>query len=217
MTLVVRRRIPVVRFVIFTGGRTGSTLLSTLLDSHPDIHCEGEILKGRVMHPLSYIKNKSELSPSSVYGFKLLSYQLRDVQNSITDKKAFLQHLAEEGFEIIYLEREDKKRQAISLAYAMYTDYWHDTGNSRRKKPVVLIPEEMLTRLEAEIQKLAEFEKEVLSGIKHLHITYESDLDEEHQREQTLKKIFKMLGVPYHLAHSPNRRVLTHHGQQVLY
>lgn len=204
---------PAVKFVIFTGGRTGSTLLRTLLNSHPDITCEGELLKGRMLNPLRFIKSRSETCPSDVYGFKLLSYQLRDVQNTITDKQAFLKQLEEQGFKFIYLERRDKKRQAMSVAHAMLTDYWHDTGDDSHKKPRVVISEEQLSVLEAEIQKLTAFEKEVLTGIGHLHLTYESDLAEEQQRENTMRKIFKLLEVPYHATHSPNRKVLTRQGQ----
>lgn len=32
------------KFVIFAQGRSGSTLLTSTLDSHPDIHCDDEIL-----------------------------------------------------------------------------------------------------------------------------------------------------------------------------
>ncbi len=32
------------KFIIFGQGRSGSTLLKQLLDSHPEITCEGELL-----------------------------------------------------------------------------------------------------------------------------------------------------------------------------
>ena len=35
-----------IRFVLFGQGRTGSKLLVELLHSHPDIHCDGEVLNG---------------------------------------------------------------------------------------------------------------------------------------------------------------------------
>ncbi|GAB4250755.1 MAG: hypothetical protein Kow0027_14320 [Saprospiraceae bacterium] len=205
----VPKKKPSCRFLIFTGGRTGSTLLRTLLNSHPDIHCEGEILKGRMLDPLRFVNSKSNQSRGRVYGFKLLSYQLRDVQHAIKDKKAFLKSLADEGFKIIYLERRDKKRQALSVAYAMHTDYWHDTGSGNSNKPKAAISEAQLTQLEDEIRKLTDFEKEILEGLDYRHLIYEEDLLKEDLREATLKALFKQFGVPYRATYSPNKKVLT--------
>ena len=75
------------KFVLFGGGRNGSTLLVSLLNSHPDIYCDGEILVGKLRSPFKHIKRRMQSSPKSIYGFKLLSYQLKEIQNSIDDKK----------------------------------------------------------------------------------------------------------------------------------
>ncbi|RMD99181.1 MAG: hypothetical protein D6816_15270 [Bacteroidetes bacterium] len=124
-------------------------------------------------------------------------------------KKAFLKSLADEGYKIIYLERRDKKRQALSVAYAMHTDYWHDTGSGNSNKPQVAISEAQLTQLENEIRKLTDFEKEILEGLDYRHLIYEEDLLKEDLREATLKALFKLFGVPYRATYSPNKKVLT--------
>ncbi len=209
----VRKNPPETKFVIFTGGRTGSSLLRSLLNSHPEIHCEGEILKGRMWAPLQFIKKRSLQSRARVYGFKLLSYQLRDVQSSIKNKREFLKALADDGYKIIYLERKDKHRQSLSVAHAMHTDYWHDTGGNNQKKPEAVLPSDLIAALKKEIERLTAFEKDLLEGLDYLPIQYERDLSDEGRREQAMASIFKLLQVPYEKTHSPYQKVLSsdHH------
>lgn len=75
-------------FVVFGMGRSGSTLLASLLNAHPSIHCDGEILSPVYWHrrrrplrlpmlryPLFYIRYRQLVAQyrhgASVYGFKL--------------------------------------------------------------------------------------------------------------------------------------------------
>ena len=49
------------RFVIFAQGRTGSTLLTSSLDSHPEIRCADEILGRPRGDPKAYVENRARL------------------------------------------------------------------------------------------------------------------------------------------------------------
>lgn len=99
-------QLPEKKFVIFGRGRSGSTLLVELLDSHPQIHCDNEILHDRVLFPRLYIDSCASRYQSQVYGFKFLSYQIKDVQR-ISQPKKFLLQLYQSGYKIIYLRREN--------------------------------------------------------------------------------------------------------------
>lgn len=48
---------PSVRFVIFAQGRTGSTLLTSTLDTHPQVACHDEILQLTLAMPLRLVEN----------------------------------------------------------------------------------------------------------------------------------------------------------------
>ncbi|MEM9980263.1 MAG: hypothetical protein AAF808_21770, partial [Cyanobacteria bacterium P01_D01_bin.2] len=71
------------RFIIFGRGRSGSTALVSLLNCLPKVYCDGEILEQRVLWPQSYVKAKAHTvqACATVYGCKILSYQLRDIQH----------------------------------------------------------------------------------------------------------------------------------------
>ncbi len=81
------------RFVIYGQWRTGSTLLASLLDSHPQVRCYGELFhlqqwQGRLhsriqglafRHPLAYLMTRMFLARRPVVGFKLASRRNRDL------------------------------------------------------------------------------------------------------------------------------------------
>ena len=56
--LLTSSRKPPTKFVIFGRGRSGSTLLVSLLNSNPDIHCDGEILSRKKLFPEKVIHSK---------------------------------------------------------------------------------------------------------------------------------------------------------------
>ena len=57
-------------------GRSGSTLLVSLLDSHSQIFCDNEIYHRKVFAPWKYLRLRSRMGGKPVYGFKLLTYHL---------------------------------------------------------------------------------------------------------------------------------------------
>ncbi|HBE17486.1 MAG TPA: hypothetical protein DEG17_03890 [Cyanobacteria bacterium UBA11149] len=61
------KNIPSNKFVIFGQGRTGSTLLYSLLNSHPQIHCDEEILEDRVFFPVQYVKGRCCKAKKKMY------------------------------------------------------------------------------------------------------------------------------------------------------
>src|SRR4030095_16137361 len=70
---------PQKKFVIYTRGRTGSTVLTDLINSHPDIFCDAEIFNfiycnTKVLFPRAYIKScskRASIYKKKVYGFKV--------------------------------------------------------------------------------------------------------------------------------------------------
>jgi len=63
------------KFVIFTTQRTGSTLLSTLLDSHPNVRCHSEVLMRKAHSADSYWKyNQNNKLKKSLHSLFTSSY-----------------------------------------------------------------------------------------------------------------------------------------------
>ncbi|MEM9885576.1 MAG: hypothetical protein AAF849_06755 [Bacteroidota bacterium] len=185
------------KFVIFTSGRSGSTLLVDLLNSSPDLQCDDELLKRRVAFPISLVRSFAQQSKKEVYGFKLLSYQLLNVQTGIKDKRAFLDRLTqEEGYRLIHLNRDNKAKQALSIIYAFYRGQWHNQEGSKQKKAkrFELNPQIYLYFLE-ELKILEAFEQEMMRNREHLALTYEEDLREPAQYAQSMQRIAKYLDI----------------------
>jgi LPS sulfotransferase NodH len=130
-----------------------------------------------------------------VYGFKLLSYQLRNIQNRIPDERAFLKQLTEEGFRILYLQRKNIANQALSLIYAMSRNKWHAKDKAEQEDRKITIQPETLQYYKEELEKLRKYEAQLLSGLPCLEIHYEDDLENPEQQQETMGRVFAYIGV----------------------
>lgn len=190
-----RFREPKIKFIIFCQGRTGSTLLVDLLNSHPEIECDSEILIHRALFPHRLIKGFSTVSPHKVYGFKLKIYQLKRKQK-IRDIKGFMQKLHQDRWKIIYLERGNLFRQALSNFYASFRDEFHlrKSDGSHTFVKMHIDCDQLIDSIKKRKQYLVA-ERKVLSEIPHLRINYERDLLRTDCHPRTLNKLFDFLGV----------------------
>lgn len=195
------------KFVLFGRGRTGSTLLTDLLNSSNEVDCDKEIFNRPVRSPQSFLVSRENLFSKPVYGFKLLSYQLRNYLNP-SDPNAFMRFLSEElGYKIIFLRRDNLLRQTLSKHYAEHRNAWHDKGNSaHRPKMKVHVPTLMNHLQEGRI--LDCYEEDALEGLDYLTITYEEDLKTVEAQEETIHRVCEYLGIE-HFEPSTSLRKIT--------
>lgn len=188
---------PHTKFVIFGRGRSGSTLLVKLLDSAPNVHCDDEILNRKVTAPLNYILRRSKLGNHSIYGFKLLTYQLRQHTKEKTDQacKIFLKKLIDHDFKIIYLMRNNIMRQSLSNLYARHRMVWHEAANNQQEKTKITVNIKELNKWMTGSTKALNLENEWLEGLPYLKLEYENDLSTEDQQKKTIHKISEYLGI----------------------
>lgn len=194
-TGTIRSRRHDVFFVIFGRGRSGSTLLVDLLNRVPDVYCDGELLHDRVLAPCLYVRCRESLAPGKAYGFKLLSYQLRDVQR-ISDGAAFIRELHNSGYRIIYLKRRNPLRQALSGLYARHRGQWN------QRTPLAAAGETRMTVDVGELyrwlldgEQLTRYEESVLSGLDLLDLAYERDLQSPENHQRTIDRVTQYLGI----------------------
>jgi LPS sulfotransferase NodH len=199
LALFKKTKEPDSKFIIFSKGRTGSNLLRTLLNSHPEIVCEGDIflrLYVRILSLKLYIKGRIAKNPTNVYGFQL---KLTQLERQKIDAKQFLSYLHENGWKIIYLSRKNLFRRIISAKVANSRHQWlyHDSKSGSDYSTsfkIHLDGEKLLTSLEkAEISELKD--KALLEQLPYLEIFYEDDLLKAEQHQKTADKIFDFLGV----------------------
>ena len=186
------------KFVIFGQGRTGSFLVRTLLNCHPQIVCQGEIFSRyylKVFMPKFFLQGITKSFSDKVYGFDLQPNHLTFHQ---IKGKLFLSYLHDNGWKIIYLKRKNLFHQKISAIIAIQQNKWHywknDTKISNFTK-IYLDSNEIIKELE---NKRLDYikEQEMLESLPYLEITYEDDLSTVAQHQATANKIFTYLNLP---------------------
>jgi LPS sulfotransferase NodH len=188
------------RFVVYCRGRDGSTLLVDLLNQLPEVHCDGEILHARVMAPRLYVRGCESLAPDQAYGFKLLSHHLTHTQR-VSSPAAFLRHLDSSGYRIIHLSRRNMLRQVLSSLYVRHRGGY--AGGYQHHRSADGAPE--VTRMTVDVEELgywlrenerrARNEEATLSGLRHLDLVYERDLQQAEDQQGTVDRVAEYLGV----------------------
>jgi LPS sulfotransferase NodH len=189
-----------IRFIVYGQGRSGTSLLLDLLRSHPDIHCDSEILSrrssGRLLSPARYIRAKAFIPPGRAYGCKVKIYELTE-QQGLSDPNAFLRGLADDGWKVIHLTRTNLFRKAVSLVLAKergrFTER-RDQGEDIALGRWTLDPDEVVTAMR-ERHRYDLLEAEALDGVPHLSFTYEEDLLRTERHDPTCARIFEHLGL----------------------
>lgn len=183
-------------FYIFGQGRTGSTLLVRMLDSHQDIHCEDELLFHRRLFPLLYVKGKLGACAEPVCGFHVKCYQITQ-QQGYKDARYFVERLQREGWKMVFLRRRDVVRHAISPILAKARNLWHtgvDTKARGDPPSVVLKPEQVVGAIRMR-EDYGKIEEAIVRDFDHFPIVYEDHLQTDAQREEISKSLCHYLGV----------------------
>jgi LPS sulfotransferase NodH len=194
------------RFLIVGRARSGTSLLTRLLNGHSQIHCDGEVLKLKVFAPQGLLDRLAAKSRAPAYGAKLLSYQMVQIQR-IRDPGGFLGDLAARGYVLIHLTRETFS-QTLSLMVAgtrrMYRPKAAPEPLAHRLR---LDPEDFARRLEWNDALLA-YETAAFSGLDHVAVRYEADLMDAARHGATLDRICAALGMPPEPVEATSRKML---------
>lgn len=194
------------RFVIFGAGRSGSTLLVSLLDSNPGLICAGELLRVRRVAPRSYIDHRARLAEADAWGFKLLAYHLTAIHGR--PPGPFLQSLHRDGFAIIHLTRRHLLAQALSNALARARSVWHLRGDTPSPTTPVHLDLDDVAHHLAAAERQERVDALALADLPHLHVEYERDLLPAERHRATVARIGEFLGVPLDRADTTLRKVV---------
>jgi LPS sulfotransferase NodH len=205
-----QKQAPRRKFVIFGTGRSGSTLLVTLMNSNSQVYCDNEIFHRPVANPWRYLRARTKLGAKEVYGFKCLTYHLGGPLGlEEKDHKVFLQQLHDAGYQIIYLRRYNALRQGLSNIYARSRGQFHSNsvGAQRGPAPKVTVDLEELARWIDGVQSQARREQGLLEDIPHLSISYEADLMDSADHPRLLQKLSEYLEVDFEVPQTPLKKV----------
>ena len=113
-------------FCIATTPRTGSELLVRLLNEHPKIRCDSEILNYQPHLPYPFVRGKARAASFRgfhAYGFKLMAYHVMNYYN--TPDLRLVTRLADRGCRFVHLRRRDVLSQVLSFFRASISQEWH--------------------------------------------------------------------------------------------
>jgi len=189
---------PKCRFLIFAQGRTGSTLLVDLLNSHPEVFSLGEILSrtviNNVKNPTRFANGLMTLNKKTTRGFKVKVYQISREQNKIPS--TVLKSFYDDGWKIIYLHRDNFFLHAISDLRSEKTKTWHHIKGPNEHKPKkVHIEYDELWDAITHREKCQKDEIEALDGIEYFSMSYEEDLVNSEKQSKSMKKLLKFLNL----------------------
>lgn len=183
------------KFLILSSGRSGSTLLINLFNSNPNIQSEGELLRGRNYHPERLLQRVEKNCSKQAFVFKLLTYQLLEIQTSIVNKRSFLQDLVKDGYKIIYLERSNSLLQALSVIYAMQRNIWHYKNVEQVKNFKITLNPNQLKKTVQNFEKFKLEEQRLLENLPYLYLNYEKDLSQSDKIPITVNLLSEYLGI----------------------
>ena len=188
-----------VKFVLVGTQRSGTTLLSEYLASHPDIHMGRELFKvsgeGRNVDADSYRYSERSveaflddffarrLEGVRACGFKVMADQLQRYP-------AILEYIREQGIVCIYLERLNIVDTALSRLLARKRNVYH-SEEQRSFAPETLDADSLLEELGI-IVKTHRFLYEALINLKTLTVYYEALVAD---KRETMIPVLTRLGV----------------------
>jgi hypothetical protein len=184
-----------VRFVVYGVGRVGSELLVELLDNHPRLCCDAEILDLPLVRPLRYAALRSSLAGTPVYGFKLLTHHMLRCSGRRWDEagESFLHRMHRDGWRILHLRRRDRLRQAVSVMASQQRQQWHHRrGDGQRPVSVRVDVPELLQRLDFSRRRQEE-EVAALGDLPRLELYYEDHLENGELQQVTARRVFEWL------------------------
>lgn len=185
------------KFVIIARSRTGSNLLRSFLNSHPQIEAQDELfgeLKGKSCHEIwenIFVKKNKSIK---YVGFKIFYYHpLNDSDNSVWD---FIKK--DKKIKIIHLKRENKLRAYLSRLIALQTQTWVDEGD---KKKITLEDKRVKVNLEdcLKVFREVEFWEKETNNNFYNHPFYEITFEELTENSQkNMNDIFTFFNLKPH-------------------
>lgn len=171
------------KFIILSSGRSGSTMLESILQQHENITCNDELLRTNDL-PLWDMG-------IPISGFKCLNQHIHP-STSNTRGKLFLKELQQDmSIKIIYLRRVNEVARAISMILTKNIFKWHRWKGDEFEIPKVYIDPNALVREILTTRQVELFVRNITQGHQWLETTYETLCD---NYDNTVRSAFCFLG-----------------------
>ncbi len=184
-------------------GRSGSTMLGDMLDQHPKVFWDGEVIE-KLLHNISHkegvgidhLRGRLSLddvinqiqrrmrtrSGGKIYGMEIQDYHLDFIESSLEE---FLSILIRIGFQkFVYLDRSPI-RKMVSHLVATKNNEWHiNKPQHVSRSKIIIIPDRIyighnFTTMRDSLDKMIQFKEksiDLLGGQRFLKLDYDTDI-----------------------------------------
>ena len=200
-----------VRLVIFGHGRTGSTLLESLLCSTGYFRKNGELLntsKGEIRYPIQYVSGLSKQTANENFIFHVKIYQLTRDRKRPIDPAAFLNALYNDGWKVIYLRRRNKVKHALSNLVREHRGPTHKFNDDKEDIKLFVNCKQFVEMVEERF-RFDKADEEALANIKYHEVVYEEDLEKPHSHQKTVDRILDYVSLENREAFTTHRKINT--------
>jgi len=181
-------------FILLSEIRTGSTLLGSFMENQPDIDWGNEIFLLRcLMFPNLFLESMRKNSKSRVFGTKCFIHPVIE----FNQQADWFECMAKKGWKVVWLQRRNKIRHALSIRRSMASNIWHKTKEMNSSIPDKWhpIPDQIFftaTRLRDREEQISRR----LTGSDHHVIIYEDALEYSEFHQDTMDQLCDFLGQP---------------------
>jgi LPS sulfotransferase NodH len=184
--------------LIFGQGRTGSTLLESLLASTGHFCSRGEVLNtkkhGEAYSPLRLVEGERKRATDQRLLCHIKPTQLTvDRTRPVRDPRGFLRELDRRGWRFVHISRRNKFEHVLSNLVAQRRGY-EKRNDTEEHLRIVVDCEDLLRRMESRFQQ-SEAEGSMLGSINRLEVVYEDDLLLPDLHQRTIDRILDEIGL----------------------
>jgi LPS sulfotransferase NodH len=200
-----------IRLLIFAQGRTGSSLLESLICSTKHFCKNGEVLAtthGEILYPIQYIQGLSKRKSPSNVALHVKLYQLTRDRKRPIDPAEFLKTLYHNGWSIVYLKRKNKVKHAISNVIAEHRGTFHKFNNDEEQIRLSIDCKALVRRINERIS-FEDDERNALANVKYHQIIYEDDLEKPEAHQATVNSVLDYVSLEHRAVITKYRKVNT--------
>ncbi|WP_216665437.1 sulfotransferase [Pseudoruegeria sp. HB172150] len=183
--------------LIFGQGRAGTTLFEQLMCSTGQFVGYHEVLNTvtrEVLWPIRFVRGLGRWVPGENVILHVKPEHLGGARRRPVDERAFLEAMHDDGWTIVHIRRADIIRQMLSKYIAKARGAYHKTDEQEERINLQIPPQEFLEQYERRTGLLQK-EDNILEGLQHLKISYESDLESPERHQRTIDEILDQLGL----------------------
>jgi hypothetical protein len=196
-------------FILLTNGRSGSTCLLDLFQSHPRVNTDPHNFYNYTNLPTDFREKKYTYSRKNIHGFKFKA-QPEDFakdDDNINKARQELQQLIDQEVSIIYLQRKNIFKRSLSKLIAKNELKKRNYNVNFTKKEyrslelgAFKIDIEELWKIIKECEEQEHFNQQVINQKPCLKLIYEEDLLDEKNHQSTLNRTCDFLSLEHALA-----------------